>query len=281
MTRKQKLIKSCLLLTAIGVSAPSFATDHKDIVYNEKYLESDDYQAVGFEYFEWLEDNDSLDIPSGSEYGEKIVLNFGSTEKWRSDTGYYNGYDLAYKFGMNSYHGQGTIEGEEKRDIDTRSVYFDFEYFYNFSYRYPVTEDIALDAKAYLGAKHWSRIITSTEVELSDGEVVDFNEYHAFFGLYAKTGLGMKIGNNTYLEAGVSAPLGVFQYNNNDDNDGILYPKSDIGYYAEAEYRIDDSYYAKIYLTQYNYAQSSTNDSGFYQSDTKSTTYGITVGQYF
>lgn len=281
MIHPPTLSKSFIVFLLTGISHTAIANDHSNSVYSKSYLNSDNYQAVGIEYFKWIEDDSVTDIPTGSDYGGKILLNFGNTEKWKSDSGYFSGYDLSYKFGMNSYHGERSFEDEERRDIATRSVYFDVEYFYNFNYRYIFSDNISLDAKGYIGGKHWSKILTAKEVDLNNGETVDFSEYQGFFGLYAKAGIGMKIGDSMYLETGLSAPIGMLQYNNNDDNDGIIFPKSDIGYYAEAEYRFDNSYYAKIYLTQYNYAESSKNDSGFYQPDTDSTTYGITVGQYF
>lgn len=238
------------------------------------------YRGYGVEYFEWEEEVDYLDRTFVSEYGPKFVFNEGRTGKFTTSSGFYDGYDFKVKLGYVSYHGGATVNGESFDDVDSDTIYADAEYFYNMNQRYILSNNMAFDLKAGLGGKYWSRFITDSEVTLSNGETEDVGAFEAYLGLYGKAGLGLNVHNKVYLEAGVQAPLFVAEYSNSENNDDFLYPKSKLGYYAEAEYRFDNRFFAKAYISEFNYNASSVNDSGFYQPDSDSTAYGIIIGSY-
>lgn len=238
------------------------------------------YSGFGVEYFDWIEEVDRLDRTFVSEYGPKLVYNEGRTGKFTTDSGFYDGYDFKFKLGYVSYHGGARFEEESIDDVDGKTFYGDVEYFYNLNQRYILNNEMAFDLKASLGGKHWSRIIMGDDVTLSNGDKEDVGAYEAYFGLYAKAGLGLNIHDKVYLEAGVQAPLFVVEYSNSENNDDFLYPKTELGYYAEAEYRFDNHYFAKAYISEFNYAKSSVNDSGFYQPESDSTAYGLIIGAY-
>lgn len=279
-TRTTGYLALSMALATISMSAQAYdVVNESNVTSTSSHAQvpAENYHGFGGEYTEWLEDAKGQDGHSSSTYMPKFQYNSGRTGKWVSTQGVYTGHDFYIKGGHGSYHGDGDKYGDENGE----AVALDLDYSYNVNYRYKLNDGLNLDAKAYIGGKHTSRLLLDDDIHLHDDDSPDIEGYEAFFSVYGKVGVGLEVKEKLYLEAGLVSPLATVEYSSADDNHDLLYPQPKVGYYAEAEYRFNQKWFTKAYVSEYNFNESSTNDSGFSQADTDTTAYGFIVGVYF
>jgi len=241
---------------------------------------SESYMSIGGEYFNWEENVDYKDDTFVSEYGPKIVYERGENNWWTKTQGRLDSSHMKVKLGYVSYHGGSKKYGLENIKGDT--YYYDLEYFKGLGYRQEVSESFAIDYKGYIGVKNWYRWIDAgTHDSPVTGESEDIGAYEIYLGAFSKAGIGFKIKESLYLEAGVNYPVFVAEYSNSEENDDLIYPEADIGYYADITYRVNNSIFVKAYYEESNFKRSDNNDSNFYQPKSESSVSGISVGKWF